>query len=248
MSGTRRSRIVRPAPRTVRTALVALATLATLAHAQGTPAVRPATAPPLPVAEVAADSGRTLALLLTGDGGWAGADRAMAQALARGGVAVVGLDMRRYLRGAHRTPDTVARDASALLEQYAAAWHRDRLVLVGYSRGANLAPFIVSRLPDATRRRLVLVALIGLADRASFDFHWEDLLHERPRPTDLPTRPELDRIRGTRILCVYGQGESSSLCPSLDPTLARVTRHAGGHVLDASAAAGAAASVLGALR
>lgn len=202
----------------------------------------------LPITEVAADSGGTLALFLSGDGGWAGGDRAVAQALARSGVAVVGLDVRKYLRAEHRTPDGMARDAAEILERYSAAWHRDRLVLVGYSRGADLAPFVVSRLPEATRRRVALVALIGLANRASFEFHWEDLVHDVPRKTDLPTRPELERIRGTRILCVYGEGEKGSLCPSLEPSLARVVQHAGGHVLDASSGAAAAALVMNALR
>lgn len=222
-----------------------------MAHASAqvsAPSSLRAIAPPLPITEVAADSGRTLALFLSGDGGWAGGDRAVAQALAQSGVAVVGLDVRKYLRATHRTPDGTARDAAEILERYATAWHRDRLVLVGYSRGADLAPFVVSRLPETTRRRLALVALIGLAARASFEFHWEDLLHDVPRKTDLPTRPELDRLRGTRILCVYGDGEKGSLCPSLDPSLARVVRHAGGHVLDASSGAATAALVLNALR
>lgn len=202
----------------------------------------------LPITEVAADSGNTLALLLSGDGGWAGGDKAVAATLARSGVAVVGLDMRKYLRGARRTPASMARDAADILDRYAAAWHRDRLAIVGYSRGANVAPFVVSRLPDAVRRRLALVALIGFADRASFEFHWEDLLHDLPRSTDLPTRPEVERIRGTRILCAYGEDEKHSLCPSLDPTLARVVRHAGGHVLDGASGAAVATLVVNALR
>jgi type IV secretory pathway VirJ component len=240
--------VIGPRLRVVVCALVGAALTAPASAQASAPASLRAIASSLPLTEVAADSGSTLALFLSGDGGWAGGDKAVAQALARSGVAVVGLDMRKYLRAAHRTPDGTARDAAEILEQYATAWHRDRLVLVGYSRGADLAPFVVSRLPATTRRRLALVALIGFADRASFEFHWEDLLHDVPRKTDLPTRPELERIRGTRILCVYGQGEKGSLCPSLDPSLARVAQHAGGHVLDASSGAAAAALVVNALR
>ena len=225
------------------------AALAVRASAQvSAPSSLRALASSLPITEVPADSGRTVALFLSGDGGWAGGDRAVAQGLARSGVAVVGLDLRKYLRAAHRTPESTARDAAQILDHYATAWHRDRLVLVGYSRGADLAPFVVSRLPEALRRRLALVALVGFADRASFEFHWEDLLHDVPRRTDLPTQPELDRIRGTPILCVYGASEKGSLCPSLDPSLARVVRHAGGHVLDASSGAAVAALVVDALR
>ena len=203
---------------------------------------------PFPVVEVLADSGHAIALMLTGDGGWARGDRALAQTLARGGVAVVAMDTRAYLRAAHRTPESAARDVAEILERYAALWHRDRLLLVGYSRGADLAPFIVSRFPAELRARLALVALVGFTDHASFDFHWQDLLHDTRRSSDLPTRPELSRIAGTRILCVYGADERDSLCPSLDGSAVRVARIPGGHVLDASTGAAAGTLVLSALR
>jgi type IV secretory pathway VirJ component len=203
---------------------------------------------PFPVVEVPADSGHTVALLLTGDGGWARGDRALARELVRGGVAVLALDTRAYLRAARRTPDGTARDAAQILEHYAALWHRDRLVLVGYSRGADLAPFLVSRWPAELRSRLALLALVGFADHANFEFHWQDLVHDGRRTSDLPTRPELERIRGTRVLCVYATDEKDSLCPSLDPSLARIGHILGGHVLDDSTGAAAGALVLEALR
>jgi type IV secretory pathway VirJ component len=203
---------------------------------------------PFPVVEVPADSGHTLALLLTGDGGWARGDRALAEVLVRGGVSVLALDSRAYLRAARRTPELAARDATAILERYAERWHRDRLVLVGYSRGADLAPFIVSRWPAALRERLALLALVGFADHANFEFHWQDLLHDSRRASDLPTRPELEKLRGTRVLCVYGAEEGDSVCPSLEPSVARVARIPGGHVLDASTGAAAGRLVVDALR
>lgn len=202
----------------------------------------------LPIVEVPADSGHGLALLLSGDGGWAGGDRAIAAGLAQGGVAVVGLDVRAYLRGGHRTPEGFAGDAAAILERYAARWHRDRLVLVGYSRGANLAPFAASRWPEPLRRRIALVALVGPTEFANFEFHWEDMLHVVRRAGDLSTRAEIERLRGTPILCVAGEGESTSLCPTLDRTLVHAVRHAGGHVLDARSGAAVAAMVLASLR
>ena len=216
----------------------------TACEAQST---RDATESSYPIVEVAADSGRAVALLLTGDGGWATGDRALARTLARGGVAVIGLDSRAYLRSAHRTPESVAHDAAEILERYAALWHRDHLVLIGYSRGADLAPFIVSRFPSELRSRLALVAFVGLADHANFEFHWQDLVRDPRRASDLPTRPELERIRGVRMLCVYGVDEKGSVCPSLDSTLARLGRISGGHVLDTSSGA-AATLVLRALR
>jgi type IV secretory pathway VirJ component len=228
-------------------ALAAVLWVSALLTCDAQPAPR-AVETPFPVVEVPADSGHALALLLTGDGGWARGDRALAQVLVRSGVSVLALDTRAYLRAARRTPDIAARDVAEILERYAEQWHRDRLVLVGYSRGADLAPFLVSRWPAALRARLALLALIGLADHANFEFHWGDLVHDTRRPSDLPTRPELERLRGTRVLCVYAADEKDSLCPSLDGSMARVGTIPGGHVLDNSTGAAAGELVLQALR
>lgn len=185
----------------------------------------------LPLTERAATTGTRLALIITGDGGWVSGDRAIADVLVDHGIGVVGLDSRAYLRGGTRTPDGIARDVERILDHYREAWGRDSLLLVGYSRGADLLPFAVSRLPDSLRRRVVLVALVSLAKRASFEFHWSDLVRDVPRPTDMPLAAEVAKLGGLRILCIGGVEEKSSGCNDLDPTRVRVTVHAGGHAL-----------------
>jgi type IV secretory pathway VirJ component len=188
----------------------------------------------LPVVEVPATgpAGRTLAILLTGDGGWAAVDKAMAAELAGRGVAVVGLDIPSYL-GVTRTPDGAAADLRRLLEHYLDGWHKDRVILVGYSHGADVVPFMAARLPDGLRGRIDLLALLGPADRASFRFHLSDIVADVQHHGDLPVRPELDRLRGLPILCVHGAGESGSLCQALPPSLARVETRPGGHRIPA---------------
>ena len=177
-----------------------------------------------------------LAFVMSGDGGWASADRALADALVRHGIPVVGLDSRSYLKQPH-TPDQAAADLARTLTHYMASWSRERLVLIGYSRGADILPFLVNRLPPALRGAIAGVALIGLADHASFEFHWADLVRDVRRPTDLPTRPEVDALRGLTVVCSYGEHERGSLCPALDPSLARPLVHGGDHRLPAKDAA-----------
>lgn len=192
----------------------------------------------LPLVEVPADNGRdVLAVLLTGDGGWAELDREVARTLAAHGIAVVGVDMRAFLSH-RRTPDETADAVARVARHYAAAWRRDSVVLVGYSRGADLLPFVVNRLPADVRARVALVAMLGLARGAGFQFHWGDLLRETSRPDDLPVLPELERLRGTvRMLCIYGAAERESLCREVDPTLVERVRRTGGHHFDGDYAA-----------
>jgi type IV secretory pathway VirJ component len=184
----------------------------------------------LPVVEVPATgpSGSLLAVILSGDGGWAAGDKQMAAALAQKGIPVVGFDSPSYL-AVQRTPDGASSDLTRLLEHYLSAWHKQQVLLIGYSHGADMAPFMVSRLSPELRNRISLLALLGLEDHASFQFHLADIVTEFRHEGDLPVLPEMEKLRGMAILCVRGSNESKSLCSQLDPSLARVETHAGGH-------------------
>lgn len=186
---------------------------------------------PLHVVATKAPSPTALAVFLSGDGGWAGVDRRVSEDLAARGVAVVGLDSRSYLMKV-RTPDEAAADVARVIRRYTAQWAVQRVAVVGYSRGADIAPFIVNRLPDAVRSELALVALLGPGERASFQFHWTDLLIDNSRPADPPILPELERLRGTPVLCVYGKEEKESLCRLADTSAVRVDKRAGHHHFD----------------
>jgi type IV secretory pathway VirJ component len=172
--------------------------------------------------------GTAMAVLLTGDGGWAAADRAMADALAARGVSVVGLDSRGYLMHG-QTLESLGADLQRILRHYLAAWRRPQVFIVGYSRGAELAPFMVTRLPDDLRRHVAALALLGPSERTSFRFHWVDLVLSAPRGADVPVRPELEKLRGTPIVCIYGRKDHDAICPALDPGLARPVARDGSH-------------------
>ena len=185
----------------------------------------------LPLHEVPVEvRGHGLVFLITGDGGYAPGDRGIADTFAAHGVPVVALNARSYL-GKRRMPDEAASDAARIMRHYLSSWNRDSVVFVGYSRGADMAPFIVTRLPADLRSRLSLVVMIGLAERASFEFHWADLVKEIKRSTDYPVAPEVMKVQGIRMLCLYGKDEHDSLCPTFSPTILRSDLHGGRHAL-----------------
>jgi type IV secretory pathway VirJ component len=73
---------------------------------------------------------------------------------------------------------------------------------------------------------------LGPAERANFQFHWADLLTETSKPSDVPILPELERLRGTPMLCVYGKDEKESLCRLADTSAVRVDQRPGRHHFD----------------
>jgi type IV secretory pathway VirJ component len=175
-----------------------------------------------------------LAVLLTGDGGWAAGDQGLAAAFASHNVAVVGLSSPMYL-AEKRTPDEAADDLTRILRHFFGAWHRQRVIIAGYSRGADIAPFMISRLPDDIRERVDLAVLLGPGEWASFKFGLLDLLRFHHKGDDRPVNAEVARLRGTPVLCIYGAKDRGSICPSLGKAgLARLIVRPGGHVVGRS--------------
>lgn len=227
-----------------------LFTIATpaIALAQQSPNAMMSPPSDLPIHEVPARAaGHSLAVLITGDGGWVGPDRDLAKELANRGVSVVALDVRAYLRSKKRSPSSAAADAERIIRYYADSWKRDEIILIGYSRGADMMPFIANRIGQELRDRVALLALLGLSPRASFEFHWTDMIHETRRTTDLPVAPELERLRGKRILCVYGQDEKDSACRGVERALITPVERSGSHKIHESDAAELARLIVGAM-
>lgn len=215
---------------------LALAGAVVPARAQD-PAPDPASLGDLPLVEApSAHPGRVLAIFLTGDGGWAMLDRSVARVLADSGIGVVGLDSRRYF-SRRRTPDESARDVARVARHYLARWRRDRLLLVGYSRGADVLPFVATRLPAELKSRLSGLAMLGMDTDASFEFHVMDLIRDVHRKGDPPLLPELARLRGTPMVCVYGTGEDHSACRDADSSLIVRFARKGDHHFDGDYAA-----------
>ena len=187
----------------------------------------------LPLVEVRATNHTgTLAVFLSGDGGWADIDKKIGEVLAQHGIDVIGFDDRTYLRGQQRTPDATGADVARAASAYLARWADQRLVLLGYSRGADLLPFVATRLPPPLRARLTLVAMLAIQERASFRYRFSDLWATHSRPSDIPIRPELEKLRGTNMLCVYGRDEEESLCRTVDTTLVHPEARPGKHHFD----------------
>lgn len=183
----------------------------------------------LPLIERPAPGGAgPLTLLLTGDGGWARADAKVADGLVARGSPVLGVNMRSYLNG-KRSPDQVAFELQCVARTYMERWQRERIVLLGYSRGADIAPFVAARWPADLQKRLNLVALVSMSRAANFHFHLVDLVRHVDRPDDIPIAPELERLRGLNVMCVSGAGDDENGCSEADSTIVKRFTRPGGH-------------------
>jgi type IV secretory pathway VirJ component len=176
--------------------------------------------------------GGDLAVILSGDGGWADLDRALARVLVKRGVAVVGFDCLKYF-WRRRTPEAAAAAVADALRQRLVAWDKHRVLVMGFSFGAAVAPFVVNRLPRDVKDRVALVAMLTSNTWANWEVHVGDWLIDAKHDGWLPVAPEAKRVSGTLLLCVYGRNEKEvSVCPLLDGPGREVIALPGGHHFD----------------
>lgn len=187
----------------------------------------------IPVVEIPADAGSggdTLAIFYSGDGGWRDIDRQIGQEIARSGVPVVGVDSLRYF-WRERQPEEIARDLDRLITHYTRIWRRPKVLLVGYSFGADILPFAVNRLSNETKSHVRLVSLLGFATRADFEVKIGGWLGVGSDDA-AETLPELGKMTSVALQCVYGADEEDTGCTAPEMSRAESIRMPGGHHFD----------------
>jgi type IV secretory pathway VirJ component len=190
------------------------------------------TATKLPLIEVPSKgTSDTLVVFVSGDGGWATIDRSISKVLADSGMPVVGLNSLQYF-WTKRTPESASRDLRWIVENYLSAWKKGRVMMVGYSRGADVLPAMISRLPSDLRSKIRLIALLGPSPKVQFEFHISDWL--RSASSGMAVKPEVDKLREQRILCLSGEDDKDSLCRMLSGPRMDIVMLKGSHHFDGS--------------
>jgi len=168
----------------------------------------------LPLTEIAPQvaGDNRIAIMLTGDGGWAGLDKGVAAVLAQHGVRVIGLSSLEFFwhkKDAAQITDAVSR----IVAHYSARYPAARFALIGYSFGASLVPVVGNRLPAPQRARVAGGVMISPDDTAVFEIHVGDWFGSTQHADALPLAPEVARAK-IPLVCVYGSGESDEWCPA----------------------------------
>lgn len=188
----------------------------------------------LPLVELpaAANSNGPFAILYSGDGGWRDLDRSLADVLAGRGMPVVGVDLLHYY-WKPRSPAQAGSDLARIITYYQGAWRRRQVVLIGFSLGANVLPFLVNRLPPAQRAAVRLISLLSAERATAFEVDPKNWLGLPTRGGMTPIGPELQRLPRSLVQCVYGEAEAAeSLCTTPAARGTRVLRKSGDHHFD----------------
>lgn len=184
----------------------------------------------LPLVDVPSKNpGKIFGVFISGDGGWASIDRDIGGYLAKAGVPVAGVDALKYF-WTRRTPAQLASDFDRILRHYRTTWKADKVMLIGYSLGAEVIPLIVNRLPEDTRAMVELLVLLSPGPDVELEFHVLDWVHGETAAKGSPLMPEIQKLGDKRIVCYYGDKDNfPSLCPLLQGPNIILDKRVGDH-------------------
>ena len=197
------------------------------------PLVEGASSLDLPLVELPApEKGKSFfVVFISGDGGWAGIDRELGEYLNKAGISVLGFDALRYY-WKQRTPQEAAASLQSAIEYYKKKWVKKNVVLLGYSFGADVLPFLINLLPAEQRASITAAVLLSASKEADFEIHLTDWVGWDTSSTGLFVKPEVAKMKGVKTLCIWGTDEDDALCPELPKDLATSVGLPGDHHFD----------------
>jgi type IV secretory pathway VirJ component len=147
-----------------------------------------------------------MVVLLSGDGGWLGFNDTLAVEFAKRGYHVIGFNSRTYF-WKQRHPDETAADFTKLISKYSLEWKIKRVILSGYSFGADVVPFIYNRLPDDQKKNVSRLLLLSPYSSTDFRIHFTDLFRTADDNRTYKVTEELKKIN-IPVCFFYGQTEN----------------------------------------
>lgn len=162
----------------------------------------------LPLVVEKSDSTNYLVFHITGDGGMRGFDIKLSDEFKGHQFSYIILNAYKYF-WSPKTPDQFASDIIPIIQDYIGKWSKDEIVLSGFSFGAEVIPFLYTRLPEDLKQKVKLVVLLSPASTSDFTIHFGDMIGvDNTYANDVVK--EVERITKAPVLAIFGEKEDSS--------------------------------------
>jgi len=158
---------------------------------------------------VSADTSKPIVFYYTGDGGFNSFSTGFVKRFNSGGYPVISFNcLKNFWKS--KTPEKSALEASNIISYYEIAWKRKKVILIGYSFGADVVPFIFTRLPKSQAEDIRHIILLSPSNHTDFEIHLTEMLGKNRKGTNnVPV--EINKIDRKPILIISGEKEEDSL-------------------------------------
>lgn len=184
----------------------------------------------LPTKEWAATNANPLVFYISGDGGFNKFSMSLCGSLNKKGFDVVALNSKSYFWN-KKTPEQTSSDISNYLSKKLAGRKNQEIIMVGYSFGADVLPFILNRLSKNIADRVAVSFLIASSGSTDFEIHWSDMFGGNiKRSMDVVN--EINQLGNSKVVLIGASDDGNLNVKKI--TLKKYTREVlpGGHHFD----------------
>jgi type IV secretory pathway VirJ component len=154
------------------------------------------------------DNSTPMIFHITGDGGMVRFDTDMSKNYDANGYSFIALNSLKYFF-TPKSPAKLASDVVPLIKSYSEVWKKKNIILVGFSFGAEIIPFLYERLTDELQKKVKLVVLLTPSGTSDFHIHFRDMIGMDRKKETYNVVEETAKIKSSKILAVYGNEEKN---------------------------------------
>jgi len=173
---------------------------------------------------------KPLIFYISGDGGFNRFSNELCTSINKQGFDVDALDSKSYF-WSKKTPEQTTQDISDLLSKKIAGRPNQQIVLIGYSFGADVLPFVLNRLPKNMSDKIRVSFLLASSGSTDFEIHIADWFGSGKR-RGMDVLPEVNKITNHKLV-ILNSSDDEGLNVAKVTTKDHVTEIlAGGHHFD----------------
>ena len=185
----------------------------------------------LPIKEwVTNNHNKPLIFYISGDGGMNKFSTSLCEGFFKKGFDVSALNARDYFWD-RKTPEKTASDVNNFLIKKLTGRKNQQVVLIGYSFGADIVPFIIKGISKNIDDKILVSFLMASSGNTDFEIHWADIFGgSTKRSMDVVT--EINKLSDKKIVIISASDDKALAVNNI--TLKRFTHEVlpGGHHFD----------------
>jgi type IV secretory pathway VirJ component len=176
-----------------------------------------------------ADTTKPLIFYISGDGGFNKFSTSFMQSLNKEGYAVMGLNAKDYFWN-KKKPQEVATAIEEAINGSNKEWKKKNIVLIGYSFGADVSPFMLTHFSPAFSNNISHLVLLSPSARTDFEIHVLQMLGWR-KDAGESVPAEINKILKP-VTIIVGDDENEFPFDQLTIKNKQVIKMRGGHHYD----------------
>lgn len=159
----------------------------------------------LPVKTWTGDRSKPLVFYISGDAGFSSFTKKMGNSFQKKGFETIAMDTKKYF-WIKKTPEQTSEDIGNCIENALENRPNQTVILVGFSFGADVAPFVYNLFSDNLKEKIQKVFVIGPSKSNDFEIHLNEYLGMEPKGS-LPVVPQINEMKNVPVTVILSDFE-----------------------------------------